>query len=140
LTNNWNTLGDANWFDGYSLLYPFHSGDTLTFDDSGFNSPNLNLVGSQTPASVTVNAAQNYALDGSGSISGSATLRKSGAGIFRLNNVNTFSGSTTVSNGTLLVNGALTQSPVTARSGGMIGGKGSLGNGLTVESGVTIAP
>ncbi|TAL04782.1 MAG: hypothetical protein EPO07_04735 [Verrucomicrobia bacterium] len=140
LTNNWNTLGDANWFDSYSLLFPFHTGDTVTFDDSGFTSPNLNLVGSLTPATVFVNAAQNYALAGSGSLSGAMTLVKNGTGIFRLNNTNTFSGNTTVSNGTLLVNGALTQSPVTARSGGTIGGKGSLGNGLTVESGVTITP
>ena len=24
LANNWSALGDLNWFDGYSLLFPFH--------------------------------------------------------------------------------------------------------------------
>lgn len=138
LTNNWNALGDLNWFDGYSLLFPFHNGDTVTFDDSGFASPNLNLTGSLQPASVTVSAAQNYTLGGSGSLDGTMTLLKAGAGIFRLNNTNNFSGTTTVSNGTLLVNGALVQSAVTVLSGGSAGGGGCFGNGITAQSGGSV--
>ena len=138
LTNNWNALGDLNWFDGYSLLFPFHNGDTVTFDDTGFNAPNLNLTGALTPASVTINATQNYVLNGSGSLNGTMTLVKSGAGIFWLNNTNNYSGSTTVSNGTLLVNGALTISPVSVLSGGSSGGSGRFGNGLTVASGGSV--
>jgi autotransporter-associated beta strand protein len=140
IANNWSVVGDLNWFDSYSLLYPFLNGNTVTFDDTGFNSPNVNLIGTISPAAVNVNASQNYALGGSGSISGVAQLLKSGTGIFRLNNTNSFSGGTTVSNGTLLVNGALTQSAITARSGGAVGGKGVLGGGITVESGVTLVP
>ena len=135
LANNWNILGDLNWFDGYSALFPFHSGDTVTFDDSGFNTPNVNLIGSLTPASVSINAAQNYTLAGSGSLDGTMPLVKAGTGIFRLNTVNGYSGATTVSNGTLLVNGALVQSAVTVLSGGSAGGSGSFGNGVTVQNG-----
>ncbi len=140
LANNWNAAGDLNWFDGYSLLYPFSNGNRVTFDDSGFNSPAISLAGSLQPASVTVNAAQNYALGGGGSLAGAMTLVKSGAGIFRLNNTNSFSGNTTVSNGTLLVNGALVQSAVTVLNGGGAGGGGTFGNGLVAQPGSAVVP
>jgi autotransporter-associated beta strand protein len=135
LANNWNLLGDPNWFDGWSALFPFHNGDSLTFDDTGFNSPNLNLIGSLAPASIMVSANQGYTLGGSGSIDGAMPLVKAGAGIFRLNTTNSFSGPATVSNGTLLVNGALAQSPVTVLSGGSAGGAGFFGMGITVQNG-----
>ena len=138
IANNWNALGDLNWFNGYSALFPFHNGDTVTFDDTGFNAPAVMLTGSLTPASVTVTAAQNYTLAGSGSLDGPMALAKSGAGIFRLNQTNNFTGGTTVSGGTLLVNGALRQSAVTVQSGGSAGGSGSLGSGLTVASGGSV--
>ncbi len=140
LANNWNLLGDLNWFDNYSLVFPFHNGDAVTFDDSGFNSPNVNLTGSLASASVTVSASQNYTLVGSGSLSGTMTLTKSGAGIFRLNNTNNFSGGTTVSNGTLLVNGTLLSSAVSVLSGGGAGGGGKFGNGITAASGGSVVP
>jgi autotransporter-associated beta strand protein len=140
LANNWNALGDLNWFDNYSLVFPFHPGDTVAFDDTGFNSPNVNLVGSLTPASVSVNASQNYTLVGSGSLDGAMTLLKAGAGIFRLNNTNNFSGATTVSNGTLLVNGTLVSSAVSVLNGGSAGGGGKFGNGITAASGGSVVP
>src|SRR5262249_28475517 len=58
LANNWNTLGDYNWFDGVSLLYQFHASDAVTFDDTGSAAPAINLVGSIQPASVTVKATK----------------------------------------------------------------------------------
>ena len=140
LANNWNLLGDLNWFDNYSLVFPFHNGDAVTFDDTGFNSPNVNLAGSLAPASVAVNAAQNYTLTGSGALTGTMPLTKSGAGIFRLNTTNNFSGNTTVSNGTLLVNGALVSSAVSILSGGGAGGSGKFGSGITAASGGTVIP
>jgi autotransporter-associated beta strand protein len=140
LTNNWNALGDLNWFDGYSLLFPFHNGDTVTFDDTGFNSPNVNLAGSLTPASVTVNAAQNYTFAGIGSLDSSFTLNKSGSGTLTLANTNNGFGSVTVSNGTLLVDGSLSQSTVTVRSGATVGGSGRFGSAVALDSGASLAP
>ena len=58
LANNWNVLGENNWFDGQSLLYPFHTGDSVTFDDSGSTNPAVNLVGALQPTSVTFNATK----------------------------------------------------------------------------------
>ena len=113
LTNNWSVPGENNWFDGQSLLYPFHTGDSVTFDDSGSTNPAVNLVGALQPASVTFNAAKNYTFSGSGSLGGAMTLNKTGSGTLTLNTTNNFSGGTTVSNGTLIVNGSLSQSTMT---------------------------
>lgn len=140
LANNWNTLGDFNWHDGISLLYQFHAGESVTFDDSGSTNPAVNLVGSLTPASVTINATKSFALSGNGSLDGSMALNKTNTGTLTLNNTNGFTGSTTVSNGTLLVHGALNASAVTVCSNGTIGGNGRLGNSLTALSGSTLAP
>lgn len=139
-TNNWNTDGDYNWFDGQSLLFPFHTGNSVIFDDTGSASPAVNLVGSLQPASVTVSAAQDYTFSGNGSLAGSMTLAKAGAGTLTLDTTNTFIGATTVSNGTLLVNRILDQSTVTVRSNGIIGGNGRLGQVPALQSGAGIAP
>ncbi len=140
LANNWNTLGDYNWHDGISLLYQFHAGEPVTFDNTGSTNPAVNLVGSLAPASVTVDATRNYTFSGSGSLDGTMALNKTNAGTLTINNTNGYTGNTTVSNGTLLVHGELTASAVTVRSSGTVGGNGALGNSLTAVSGSTIAP
>ncbi len=139
-TNNWNTLGDFNWFDGQSLLHPFHPGDNVVFDDSGSTSPAVNLVGPLSPASVTFNSANNFVFGGTGSLAGVMTLNLTGAGMLTLNTTNTFTGATTVSSGTLLVNGSVSQSAVTVLGGATLGGGGSLGLAPTLNSGANISP
>ena len=140
LTNNWNALGDFNWFDRQSLLYPFHTGDSVTFDDTGSTNPAVNLIGSLQPSLVTFDAAQNYTFSGSGSLDGAMALNKAGSGTLTLNTTNNFSGATTVSNGMLLVHGSLNQSAVTVRSGGKLGGNGRLGLAPTLNSGASLVP
>jgi len=140
LTNNWSVLGENNWFDGQSLLYPFHTGDSVTFDDSGSTNPAVNLVGALQPASVTFNAAKNYTFSGSGSLGGAMTLNKTGSGTLTLNTTNNFSGGTTVSNGALIVNGSLSQSAVVVLNGGTLGGNGSLGIAPVLNSGANLSP
>lgn len=140
LANNWNVLGENNWFDGQSLLYPFHTGDNVTFDDSGSTNPAVNLVGLLQPASVTFNTTKNFTFSGSGSLNGAMILNKTGSGTLTLNTTNTFSGNTTVSNGVLIVNGSLSQSAVTVLSGGTIGGNGSLGVAPVLNSGANLSP
>jgi autotransporter-associated beta strand protein len=139
-TNNWSTLGDNNWSDGISLLYPFHTGDKATFDDSGSTNPAVNLVGALQPASVTVNATKNYTFSGSGSLAGAMALNKTNSGTLTLNTTNTFTGATTVGGGALIVNGSLSQSTVTVYSGGTLGGGGSLGVSPVLNSGASLSP
>jgi autotransporter-associated beta strand protein len=140
LTNNWDVLGDYNWHDGISLLYQFHQGDAVLFDDTGSTAPPVNLVGSVQPASVTVGATKNYIFSGSGSLDGSMALVKTNTGTLIIDTTNGYTGNTTVSNGVLFVDGTLTASAVTARSGSTVGGNGQLGNSLTALSGSTITP
>ena len=66
------------------------------------------------------------------------TLAKSGNGTLSLNNTNSYTGNTTVSNGTLLVNGLIT-SPVTV-VGGTLGGSGTVAANIGLLSGAALAP
>ncbi len=68
----------------------------------------------------------------------SGGLTKTGQGLLTLSGACTYTGSTQVNAGALLVDGSLA-SPVTVNNNGTIGGIGSIG-GLTVNSGGTLAP
>lgn len=70
-------------------------------------------------------------------ISGTGALTKSGAGMLILSGTNAYFGTTTVSAGTLLVNGSQPQSPVSVSSGATLGGSGRLGN---ISSSGIVAP
>ena len=110
------------------------------FDDTGSTAPAVNLAGSLQPASVSVNASKQYTLSGTGSLDGAMVLNKAGGGTLLINTTNRFAGPTTVSNGTLLVHGALTASPVTVRQGATLGGNGRLGSSVSALSGSTLTP
>jgi autotransporter-associated beta strand protein len=60
----------------------------------------------------------------------SGTLVKTGTGSLVLSNANTFTGPTTVSAGSLLVNGSLANGAVTVQSGALLGGSGVLGGAI----------
>jgi autotransporter-associated beta strand protein len=102
--NNWDTAS-TNWLNGTNLV-SFGAGDTVTFDDTGSNTPAINLVGALTPASVTVGANQNYTFAGSGSLGGTMSLAKSGAGILTVTTSNTFTGGTFIQGGTIVMGNA----------------------------------
>lgn len=146
--NNWDTT-TTNWLNGTNPAV-FAQDDTVTFDDTGSATPAINLAGSFIPADLTVNATQNYTFSGTGSISGSAPLTKSGSGTLTINTTNTgFSGSINLSGGTITVgsgasigSGSITLSSnatLSLLSGGQINVSGSItvsaGNTATISSG-----
>jgi autotransporter-associated beta strand protein len=114
--NAWNT-GALNWLDDLAPV-AFANGDHVVFDDTGSNSPNINLTTGLTPASIEVNASKNYTLIGSGSFGGSGPLTKSGSGILAIGTTNSSfaglvelaGGTLTVSNGSAIGTGQLTLS------------------------------
>ena len=75
-----------------------------------------------------------------GSISGTGGVVKDGAGTLSLNGASTYSGSTIVNSGTLLVNGSLGATAVSIGNGATLGGIGSIAGDVTVGSGATLSP
>ncbi|MES2923585.1 MAG: autotransporter-associated beta strand repeat-containing protein [Verrucomicrobiota bacterium] len=71
---------------------------------------------------------------------GPAALTKLGTGSLTLTGASTATGATTVAMGKLLVNGSLGGTPTTVASGATLGGAGSIGGQVTLQSGATVSP
>ncbi len=104
VNNSWELMGAANWID---LSHgpggqQFFNQDSVTFDDASTNLNDVQLVGTLSPSSITVNATRNYKFAGAGSIAG-GTLTKSGTGSLIIANDNTYSGNTDIQGGTLQI-------------------------------------
>ena len=134
--NNWDNTTTTNWINGANIV-KFYPGDNVTFNDTGSNSPAINLVGTLLPSSMIVTAAQNYTFGGTGLLDGMMNLLKSGSGQLTLTNSNTYGGGTTVNNGTLLVNNITGSGTgtgaVTVATGATLGGSGIIGGPVTVN-------
>jgi autotransporter-associated beta strand protein len=94
------------------------------------------LTGSRT-LTVTNTALTTFAAAIGQSASGFG-LTKAGTGTLVLAAANTYTGTTTISGGTLLVNGSVA-GPVSVKSGGTLGGSGTTG-AVTASSGGTVFP
>ena len=119
--------GTANWKGPVSagaLRYLQGGGgtDKVIFDDNATGSTTVNLTATLTPVSITVdNPTKNYTFIGTGKLSGTTGLTKTGDGSLTIANTGTndYTGVTQIDVGTLIVgNGAA--------------GAGSLGNGPIV--------
>ncbi|MEO7297816.1 MAG: family 16 glycosylhydrolase [Verrucomicrobiota bacterium] len=135
------TLGSLSIME----VNPFSlSGNTLTLNSGG-----IDMVSALNDASISsaiiLGAPQSWkigkslALTVNGVVSGSGSLTKSGFGTVFLQATNIYTGTTTVSNGTLMVNGRLGANSVTV-TGGKLGGTGSIAGPVVVKVGGTLAP
>lgn len=128
----WSTNGLFNWNLGTAEYkeYPGGFGDIVTFDNTTFGT--VTVAHDVKPFSVTVGG--NYTLTGPGRITGNTGLNRSGfaATVFVLDNTNTYTGLTVISNGMLQVNrpGALGATNV----GTLVisGASLAIGNGVTL--------
>jgi fibronectin-binding autotransporter adhesin len=113
INNYWDNAGSyENWTNtGTHSLDYFYDGDSVLFNNSGSSTPSIYLTATVSPASVTVNANQNYDFAGSGLIAGPGNLTKSGSGTLTLEDDNTYIGATVINGGALQVgNGSSTGS------------------------------
>jgi autotransporter-associated beta strand protein len=122
VNNLWDTTNTVDWFNGNDLV-TFNSSDNVTFDDTGSASPAININSTVAPGSVVFNSSQDYTLGGSGAISGTASLIKSGADNLFVNNANSFAGNVNLNSGTIQLNNG-----GTIGSGSIIFQNGSLIN------------
>ena len=127
LANNWDTTS-TNWLNGTNPAV-FQSGAVVTFNNTGSNTPAVNLTGALQPLSVTVAASQNYTFSGSGYLSGTMALTNSGPGILTLSGTgtNNYTGPTVVNGGALDLafanlglGGLYASSGLTINNGGMV--------------------
>lgn len=98
--NTWDLNTSANWLNGVNPA-TFNFGDAVTFDNSGVGNPVVSLAGTYLSASsVTVDttAGFDYVFSGTGSIAGPGSLIYQGSGLLTLNNANTHTGGTVISN------------------------------------------
>ncbi len=88
-----------------------------------------NITGSNTFAGSLQNGA-----------AGTLDLSKGGAGVLNLSGASTHTGLTFISSGTLNLTGSLGSTAVSGGAGATLSGTGSIAGGVTVDSGVHIAP
>lgn len=109
----WKLAGDgvwdtatSNWLNN-STTVAYASGDGVTFSGTGGV---ITLSGALAPLSVTVNnASGTYVFSGataSDKITGLASLTKAGNGLLQLTSDNDYSGGTSITGGTVLIDGA----------------------------------
>lgn len=145
---SWDAGVTASWFTNNlwisnTTATVYNDGDTILFDRTGSNSSPVQINGTLTPGAVKVHTSTDYTFTG-GALDGAMMLTKGGAGKLTLNNSNSFTGRTLVSEGLLIVNGELLSSPVVVRSGawldGRIGGNGKIGTSVSIEQGGGVSP
>jgi fibronectin-binding autotransporter adhesin len=115
-SQNWDVDTTANWLNGANSDY-FYPNDNPFFDDTASRF-NVNLAGNILAGIVTVTNDINAYSFGGGQLAGASSLIKQGTSLLTLNGVNSYSGGTLVSGGTLaLATAAATGSgPVTNNS------------------------
>lgn len=110
--NNWDTLGSTNWLNQGALDF-FVAGDSVLFNDLGTTNSIVNLPGTVTPGTITINTSSNYTFTGSGAVSGTGSLTVSN-GTLTVLTTNTYTGPTTFAGGVLAT-------PILADSGAASG-------------------
>ena len=150
VSSSWDAT-TTNWLNGITPAV-YADGDNVLFNNSGA-SASIVINSAVSPGSVTfTNSTINYTISGSAGISGSTSLIKSGPDSLIINNTNTYSGGTIISNSSIIIgsaspnyaawgSGPITLLGGTAQLNGYGGNNGTywgvLSNDLVVPSGQT---
>ncbi len=112
------------------------------FDLNGYDQTvgDFSGAGSVTLGGATLTAGQSLpTADFTGAITGNGGLVKTGAGTLRITGAQTFTGTTAVDAGLLVVNGSLA-SLATVNTGGTLGGDATFHGEVTLKAGGILAP
>ena len=101
----WNINTTTNWTDYVTLLSAkYTEGAAVYFDDLALGTTTMNLGVTVNPGAVIItNDTLAYTLNGVGAISGATGLTKQGSNSFTIANVNSYTGPTVISGGTLSI-------------------------------------
>ncbi|HEU6448033.1 MAG TPA: autotransporter-associated beta strand repeat-containing protein [Verrucomicrobiae bacterium] len=119
LNLTWAGIG-ANW-DASSLNWTTNNNtsqtaytepDNVTFNNLGSAQPNVSLVQTLHPASVTISGSTAYVLNGTGAIAGPGSLTMNGNGTVTLDTTNSYTGGTTVNSGTMQIGDSTTSGTI----------------------------
>lgn len=124
-------------FDGAGGTWTWYVSNSIA--GSVINAPIDAISGTTLILSVQRGAAASD-LTINGQVSGSGNLVFTGNGITILATNDTYTGTTIVSNGTLVVNGSLGTNTLTVASPATLSGTGTLNGATTVQSGGTLSP
>lgn len=138
VSQSWNNT-DNNWEIG-GTTGSYSSGDSVLFGIQGENDTNVAVDQIVDPAITYVISSFNYTFSGSGELSGSGDLIKSGYGALNLGIKCTYSGTTRVEQGILIVDSSLSNSKVMVLGGAALGGKGNISDTCTFESRASLIP
>lgn len=138
-SGTWNAT-NTNFSDPIGAT-TFMDGDRANFGNVASNAT-LSIPGTVRPSEINLsNAANRYDFNGAGAIAGDAVVTKSGAGIAAFNVGLTYTGTTTISGGALLINSTLAGAGNDVIvNGGAIGGTGSIQRNVKINAGGSIAP
>jgi autotransporter-associated beta strand protein len=97
---NWSTdTANTNWLDG-AVASSYADGDVVNFTDSGVGAVIIDGGGVAPGGTNISNTSGTYSFTG-GALGGAGALTKTGGGSVLMENVNTYTGGTSVSDGTL---------------------------------------
>ncbi len=99
---NWNLATTSNWLKS-GAADVFVTGDAVTFDNTGAAAATVTMAEAVLPASVTINSTVNYTFAGTGYLSGTTGLTKSGSGALTISTSNDFTGPVSITGGVLAV-------------------------------------
>lgn len=136
----WDNNSSASWTDSTSTTSTFKNGDGVLFDITAGANALVNVSGNLTPRRVKVNSPFNVEVSGNGTLTGSMDLKKIGAGSLKLNNNNSYTGSTDVWDGDFYNNGVLSNSGVTVYAFVKLAGNGTFGKAVTLGNLSSIDP
>lgn len=133
LNNNWDTEITTNWLNnGTGMLDFFVPNDNALFSNLGASNSTVNIPGTVSPGSITINTSSNYTFTGVGTIGGIGSLTVSN-GTLTILTTNTYTGPT-------LFDGGVLATPNIAVSGSPSGiGAASSAPGNLIFNGGTFA-
>ncbi len=131
-SSSWNYASDSNFLNDDNEEDIFVTGDIVYFTDDA-QTYSVSLTDDLDPAAVIIDADGNYTFSGTGSLTGEMTLTKSGSGTLTIGNDNTYTGTTTISGGTVKVSSM-------ASSTQSAGNLGSTDSGIYLSHGAILQP